>query len=162
MIKNNKFLMFYLGSTFSSPSKKSQGSTVNSPIRLGETRSSIDGSLNTTTQDIENDEDFLGRDDFVPITMYEALEKSVQKLSSTVQTKENSLAEKDEVVEMLERKMSVLEKARSSELRQSKKRESDLKDEITALKERLEFIEEEYRVRFEFSWNFLVFNVYIL
>jgi hypothetical protein len=86
------------GSTFSSPSKRSTTSAASSPIRMAELRSG-ESSLNTTTQDIDNDLE-ADKDEFIPVALYETLEKSVLKLSSSVNAKDNSLAEKDEVIEV--------------------------------------------------------------
>jgi hypothetical protein len=47
---------------------------------------------------------------------------------------------------MLEKKLDILQKARSSDSKMTKKKESDLRDQVAALQERIEFIEEEYRV----------------
>lgn len=87
------------GSTFSSPSKRTvSASATSSPIKMAELRSG-ESSLNTTTQDIDNDLE-MDKEEFVPVALYEALEKSVLKLSSSVNAKDNSLAEKDEVIEV--------------------------------------------------------------
>jgi hypothetical protein len=54
---------------------------------------------------------------------------------------------------MLNKKIDVLTKARKSDGKLSQQKENSMRDQITGLKQRLDFMEEEHRVRIQFICN---------
>ncbi len=103
--------------------------------------------LNTSIGSLELNTAPTTEEDVVPSSMFDALKVTLEKLTSNLQAKDKVLSEKDEIMEMLEKKFDVESKARSSEQKVFKKREAELKDQIEVLKNRLEFIDTEHRVR---------------
>jgi len=77
-------------------------------------------------------------DDTVSTRLYELLEKNVQKMAANLASRENSLAEKDETIEILEKKIEVLTKARAADVKKGKKVELELKDQIKLLENKID------------------------
>jgi chromosome segregation ATPase len=86
-------------------------------------------------------------DGTVPYKIYEFLERNVQRMSATLNAKEALLSEKDEALEILEKRIDVTTKARMSDNKRAKKVEQDLQRECQLLKEKLDMKDTEAKER---------------
>lgn len=83
----------------------------------------------------------------VPSKLYEILERNVQRMSLSLSSKDTLLSEKDDALEMLEKKIDVMTKARATDNKKSKMTETELREEVTALKQMLSDVQSDAKER---------------
>lgn len=110
--------------------------TFSNPPALSTTTLS---DLNSTENGLSDSGNFyeseIGAATSVPSKLYEILERNVQRMTISLSAKESLLLEKDDALEILEKKLEVLTKARATDNKKAKLQETEQKEEINSLKQ---------------------------
>ena len=86
------------------------------------------------------------REELVPVALFNRLQDEIRNLQDGIRQKEDLVREKDAAIEHLERKVSIVTKAKSSDARVSLNAYKELEMEYMALQEEMEIKEIKFKV----------------